>query len=100
MTPGSPHDPGPAAAAARITDAEAPRRLAARRPVLIGTGGWTDRTLTARGVFYPPDAKTPELRLRHFASRFPFVEIDATYYALPAAAVAEHWAERTPNDFV
>ena len=30
---------------------------------------------------------------------FPLVEVDATYYALPAASMAELWVERTPPDF-
>src|SRR6185503_11369105 len=62
--------------------------------------GWTDRTLTARGVFYPDDAKTPEARLRHYASRFSMVEADAGFYAIPDRATAERWVERTPPDFV
>lgn len=68
--------------------------------IRLGTAGWTDPTLTAPGVFYPDDAKTPESRLRYYASRFPFVEMDASYYALPTAKNAELWVERTPDDFV
>ena len=33
--------------------------------------------------------KTAEERLQYYASQFPLVEIDATYYALPVARVAE-----------
>jgi uncharacterized protein YecE (DUF72 family) len=51
--------------------------------VRIGTASWTDPTMTARGVFYPDDATTPEERLEHYADLFPLVEVDATYYALP-----------------
>ncbi|HVE80129.1 MAG TPA: DUF72 domain-containing protein [Gemmatimonadaceae bacterium] len=65
----------------------------------VGTAGWTDRTLTATGVFYPREAASPEGRLRYYASRFPMVEVDATYYALPQAAMAAAWADRTPDDF-
>ena len=68
--------------------------------IRVGTAGWTDPTLTAPGVFYPSDATTPEARLRYYASRFPTVEIDAPYYALPTARNAELWAARTPDDFV
>ena len=35
----------------------------------------------------------------YYASRFPIVEVDATYYALPARRTAELWVERTPPDF-
>ncbi len=66
--------------------------------VLIGTAGWTDKTLIASG-WYPAEAGTPEKRLRYYAGRFPLVEVDATYYALPAEQTATAWAERTPDGF-
>jgi uncharacterized protein YecE (DUF72 family) len=56
--------------------------------------------MTAPGVFYPPGASSAEQRLRHYASLFSFVEIDAAYYAIPSAATAGRWAERTPPGFV
>jgi uncharacterized protein YecE (DUF72 family) len=68
--------------------------------VSVGVASWTDPTFTARGVFYPDDARTPEKRLRYYASRFPVVEVDATYYALPTVETARAWVERTPDDFV
>jgi uncharacterized protein YecE (DUF72 family) len=34
------------------------------------------------------------------AATFPLVEVDATYYALPSAATARLWVERTPPDFI
>ncbi len=55
--------------------------------------------MTAAGVFYPPGADTAEERLQYYASRFPVVEVDATYYALPQARIAELWRDRTPPDF-
>lgn len=95
------HDPGAELAARR-----APADLVARAArvggsvVRVGTAGWTDATLTARGVFYPPGVSTPESRLRYYASRFPMVEADAGFYAVPDRATTERWAERTPADFV
>jgi len=68
--------------------------------ILVGTASWTDRTLIECGRFYPPEAKTPEARLRHYASVFPLVEVDSSYYALPNAATAQLWAERTPAHFM
>ena len=41
-----------------------------------------------------------EERLQFYASRFPVVEVDATYYALPSRRTSELWVERTPPDFV
>lgn len=64
----------------------------------VGTASWTDPTLLASG-FYPPAVRTAEQRLRFYASRFDTVEVDSTYYALPAARTAALWAERTPDDF-
>src|SRR5262245_65764016 len=66
--------------------------------IRVGTAGWTDRTLIASG-WYPAEASTPERRLRYYASQFPLVEVDATYYALPAEQTARAWAERTPPGF-
>jgi hypothetical protein len=66
--------------------------------VRVGTASWTDKTLIASG-WYPPGADTPEERLRFYASQFPLVEVDATYYALPAGQTAASWAERTPAGF-
>jgi uncharacterized protein YecE (DUF72 family) len=69
------------------------------RPDLrIGTASWTDRTLLDSG-WYPPEASDPAKRLRYYARQFPLVEVDATYYALPAEQTAAAWTERTPADF-
>jgi uncharacterized protein YecE (DUF72 family) len=67
--------------------------------IRVGTAGWTDRTLIESG-WYPAEATTPEQRLRYYASRFPLVEVDATYYALPAEQTARAWTERTPDGFI
>jgi uncharacterized protein YecE (DUF72 family) len=68
--------------------------------ILVGTASWTDKTLIDCGRFYPSDAKTPEARLRYYASQFRLVEVDSSYYALPASKTAQLWAERTPPGFV
>lgn len=56
--------------------------------------------MTASGVFYPQGADTAEERLNYYASQFPLVEVDATYYALPARRTSELWRDRTPPDFI
>ena len=103
IRPDSAHDPGPASARGRadlLGDvAPGPIETATGTRVLVGTAGWTDRTLTASGVFYPRGISTPEERLRFYASRFPLVEVDATYYSLPTRGMAERWLERTPESF-
>ncbi|MEO8510649.1 MAG: DUF72 domain-containing protein [Chloroflexota bacterium] len=97
-----PHDPGAPAAAERAQEVAS----AARMPldvvggrVHIGTASWTDPTMTAAGVFYPDGASNAEERLNFYSSQFPVVEVDATYYALPARQTAELWMERTPAHF-
>jgi uncharacterized protein YecE (DUF72 family) len=67
--------------------------------ILVGTCSWTDKSLIDSGRFYPPEAKTAEERLRFYASRFPIVEVDSTYYGLPSERNAALWTERTPGDF-
>jgi hypothetical protein len=52
--------------------------------IRVGTALWTDRALIESG-WYPRDASTPEKRLRYYASQFPLIEVDATYYALPSS---------------
>ena len=68
--------------------------------ILVGTASWTDKTLIDCGRFYPPKAKTPEARLRYYASIFSMVEVDSSYYAIPAPPTAQAWADRTPDNFV
>jgi uncharacterized protein YecE (DUF72 family) len=110
MAPPSPtattadHDPGPDAAARRAADvleaARLPLELPSGATIRLGTSSWTDPTMTAGTVFYPSGADTAEERLQYYASQFPVVEVDATYYALPSARTSELWVERTPPDFV
>lgn len=68
--------------------------------IFIGTASWTDKTLIECGQFYPPTVKTPEERLRFYASQFPVVEVDSSYYAIPGERTAQQWVERTPSRFV
>ena len=69
-------------------------------PVLVGTASWSSKTLVDSGRFYPRGVTSAEARLRYYASRFPLVEVDSSYYAMSAPATAQLWAERTPNGFV
>ena len=68
--------------------------------VLVGTSSWTDRSLVESGRFYPPSVTKPEERLRYYASQFPIVEIDSSYYGIPTVANARLWVDRTPPGFV
>jgi uncharacterized protein YecE (DUF72 family) len=66
--------------------------------ILVGTASWTDKTLLDSG-WYPKSADNAERRLAYYATQFPMVEVDATYYAPPAEQTAGYWADRTPPDF-
>jgi uncharacterized protein YecE (DUF72 family) len=104
------HDAGFAAAserAARALDAIPPDELghpitvgSKGHELRVGTASWTDPTITKGNVFYPRGVTSSEDRLRYYASQFPTVEVDSTYYSLPERAIATLWAARTPADFV
>ncbi len=68
--------------------------------ILVGITSWTEATLIESGRFYPRSAQSAEARLKYYASQFAIVEVDSTYYALPAERTAGLWATRTPDDFV
>jgi uncharacterized protein YecE (DUF72 family) len=68
--------------------------------ILVGTASWTDKSLIESGRFYPPDATTAESRLQHYASVFPLVEVDSSYYGMPSQRNSALWVERTPDDFI
>jgi uncharacterized protein YecE (DUF72 family) len=65
--------------------------------IRIGTCSWADEALSKH--FYPPGTPSGE-RLAYYAQQFDTVEVDSTYYRLPAEQMVERWAERTPEDFV
>ena len=101
MTPDN--DPGAAAASERVAALEAvaaePIELNGAGRILVGTASWTDPTMTAAGVFYPTGADNAEARLQYYASTFPVVEVDSTYYSLPVERTSQLWVDRTPPDF-
>lgn len=65
--------------------------------ILIGTASWTDPGFVAD--WYPPKLP-PSQRLRWYAEHFNFVEVNATFYALPQARTVERWCAETPDSFV
>jgi len=68
--------------------------------ILVGTAAWTDPALIKCGRFYPKGCNTAEDRLRFYASQFPIVEVNSSYYAVPNPQTAQLWAERTPASFL
>jgi uncharacterized protein YecE (DUF72 family) len=67
--------------------------------ILVGTASWTDKSLLESG-WYPAGVNSAEERLHYYASHFPLVEVDSTYYFPPSEQNAKLWAERTPDGFV
>ncbi len=62
----------------------------------IGTSGYSYKEW--RGAFYPPKIKDAEM-LAFYATRFAAVEINNTFYRMPAPAMLERWAQETPPGF-
>jgi uncharacterized protein YecE (DUF72 family) len=69
------------------------------RDILVGTASWADTSLVKSRRFYPTDARTPEQRLRFYASQFPVVEVDSSFYGLPSFNNSVLWTNRTPDSF-
>src|SRR5256885_11331656 len=83
---------------------ERPMQLAApielgRSRVLVGTCSWTDRTLVNETDWYPRRSMTAAERLAYYASQFPVVESDSTYYSPPTPDMSSSLVERTPDGF-
>jgi uncharacterized protein YecE (DUF72 family) len=62
----------------------------------VGTSGFSFPTW--RGGFYPADAKPADF-LRLYAEQLPSVELNNTFYRLPAESTFRRWAEATPAGF-
>ena len=62
----------------------------------VGTSGFSYPSW--RGDFYPAKAKPSEF-LKFFAGRLPSVELNTTFYQLPAEEQFGVWARQTPPEF-
>ena len=63
--------------------------------ILLGTSGWEYPEWV--GPVYPRSGAADHLKL--YSRRFPIVEVNSTFYALPPPSRAAKWAERTPAGF-
>ncbi|MFP4477222.1 MAG: DUF72 domain-containing protein [Desulfatibacillaceae bacterium] len=63
----------------------------------IGTSGWHYDHW--KGTFYPGDIRTEDM-LAHLSGRLSAVEINNTFYQLPAEGTLSSWADTVPRDFV
>jgi uncharacterized protein YecE (DUF72 family) len=71
--------------------------------VHVGCQGWNyDDWVTGPAggdrVFYPNGTRTPAM-LEVYARAFETVEVDSTFYAIPAAQTVDGWNKRTPPQF-
>jgi uncharacterized protein YecE (DUF72 family) len=65
--------------------------------LLLGTSGWSSADWV--GPFYSANLH-PGQFLQAYARRFRAVEIDSTFYGIPAPAMVRSWREKTPPGFV
>ena len=64
--------------------------------VRFGTSSFSDPAWL--GTFYPRGTRPADF-LRHYATQFDTVEVDATYYHVPAPATVDAWRDKTPEGF-
>jgi uncharacterized protein YecE (DUF72 family) len=64
--------------------------------ILVGTSGWSYKEW--KGSFYP-EKMAAEAMLRFYASRFPTVEVNNSFYRIPTERVLTGWAEQVPEGF-
>jgi uncharacterized protein YecE (DUF72 family) len=71
--------------------------MSKKKAVRIGCSGWNYKHW--REVVYPKGV--PARRwLEHYATLFDTVEVNNTFYRLPARSAVEAWAHETPRSFV
>ena len=70
--------------------------------IKIGCQGWNydDWTTKAGGetIFYPRGTRAGEM-LEIYAQVYDTIEVDSTFYAIPASSAVENWYRKTPSDF-
>jgi uncharacterized protein YecE (DUF72 family) len=64
--------------------------------LLAGTSGYSFKEW--KGSFYPDDIKADGM-LNFYATKFPTIEINNTFYRLPKEKVLLEWASQVPEDF-
>ncbi len=62
----------------------------------MGTSSWSSGDWV--GPFYPEGTESREM-LRHYATRYRTVELDASFYRCPAREQTAHWARSVPQGF-
>jgi uncharacterized protein YecE (DUF72 family) len=65
--------------------------------ILVGTSSWADPGFVED--WYPKGMPARD-RLAWYAQRFEYVEVNSSFYAIPAQKTVARWAEVTPREFV
>lgn len=65
--------------------------------ILVGTASWTDPGFIAK--WYPKNVRAAD-RLAWYSEHFNLVEVNSSFYAVPARAQVKRWCEQTPEGFV
>lgn len=71
-------------------------KLTDQQKIRLGACAWSFEEW--RGSFYPADLPA-ERWLEYYASYFPAIEIDSTFYSAPSEQTVRRWAECTPASF-
>ena len=68
--------------------------------IRVGTSGWSypSGKGTWNGVFYPEKRKGFD-ELKFYAEHFDTVEVNSSFYRVPAVKTTKDWVARTPRDF-
>ncbi len=64
--------------------------------IVVGTSSWADPGFVEH--WYPQGLGSKE-RLPFYAERFEAVELNSSFYAIPAVSTVEGWAKATPDGF-
>ena len=64
--------------------------------IVVGTSSWSDPGFVEH--WYPKGLPAKE-RLAFYAERFDAVELNSSFYAIPATSTVEGWANGTRDDF-
>ena len=58
--------------------------------ITIGLTGWSDHELLVINA---------QRELEDYASHFPFVEVDTSFYGIPSENTINSWMDKTPDTF-
>ena len=69
----------------------------------FGCQGWNYPDWTTKAddesIFYPRGTRSNEM-LEIYAKAFSTIEVDSTFYAIPASSTIENWYKKTHDDFI